>query len=659
MQQTSDETLTLRFHGRIIDHLGIQMYQSPVAAVAELVANAWDADADRVEIALPEHMNAGAEIVIKDNGSGMTFKECQDRYLNVGWCRRGENMEERSPGKRRPILGRKGIGKFAGFGVAEVIRVETISGATGEKTVFELDINELRTDEYVAEGKEVPVREHSLDDDRKDQHGTKISLSSLTLKRTPSAPQFARSMARRFLLLQWTDEFQVSVNGQPVPESVDLAQVQYVFPRDYAPEDKPVGLTMEKEWGKETLSNGQEVQWKVYFFREPIQEEELRGLSVFSNVKLAQRPFFFNLSGGLSGQQGQEYICGQVKADYIDLLGDDLIATERQRINWEHEAALPLQEWGQKRIRQLLRIWHDERGEARRKRIEDRVAGFSDRLDSLQSHERRTVRTALNKLGGITTLSDSQFDELGQALLNAWERGRLHGLIDDLSQEEQLTAQRLLELLAEADILVALSVAEEVRTKLDAIRALRKMVEAGELENAVRDYIAEKPYLLHPKWDTFKKETSVRRMLHEAANEAKLQPTEDDPAGRKRIDLALRSNEHLLVVEFMRPGVTADYDHLSRCRQYVYLVRGKVTAETALGIEKVTGLIVADHLTDMGAVPQALEAMKNEDIHAYSWESLLREAERTWRDFLGLVAERAPDDQRVRSLTEECHDRAG
>ena len=32
--------LKLNYSGRIIDHLGIQMYQSPVAAIAELVANA-------------------------------------------------------------------------------------------------------------------------------------------------------------------------------------------------------------------------------------------------------------------------------------------------------------------------------------------------------------------------------------------------------------------------------------------------------------------------------------------------------------------------------------------------------------------------------------------------------------------------------------------
>ena len=34
------DKLYLRFHGRIIDSLGTQMYQSPAAAVAELIANA-------------------------------------------------------------------------------------------------------------------------------------------------------------------------------------------------------------------------------------------------------------------------------------------------------------------------------------------------------------------------------------------------------------------------------------------------------------------------------------------------------------------------------------------------------------------------------------------------------------------------------------------
>lgn len=53
---TPEARLQIRFHGRVIEHLGIDMYQSPVAAIAELVSNAWDADATRVEVLLPDSM---------------------------------------------------------------------------------------------------------------------------------------------------------------------------------------------------------------------------------------------------------------------------------------------------------------------------------------------------------------------------------------------------------------------------------------------------------------------------------------------------------------------------------------------------------------------------------------------------------------------------
>ena len=58
------QDLYLSFHGRIIEHLGIQMYQSPVAAVAELVSNGWDADAKRVSNDHPPTLNHGAVVTI-------------------------------------------------------------------------------------------------------------------------------------------------------------------------------------------------------------------------------------------------------------------------------------------------------------------------------------------------------------------------------------------------------------------------------------------------------------------------------------------------------------------------------------------------------------------------------------------------------------------
>jgi hypothetical protein len=176
-------------------------------------------------------------------------------------------------------------------------------------------------------------------------------------------------------------------------------------------------------------------------------------------------------------------------------------------------------------------------------------------------------------------------------------------------------------------------------------------VNKGVLENSVRDYIAEKPYLLHPQWETFKKEISVKRFMDEAAQESGL--TEADVDGqRKRIDLALRSNDHLLIVEFMRPGKKADWDHLSRCRRYVLLIREKLKVETALGIGRVTGLIVADRLDSDASVRSEVQELMKSDIHAFSWKSLLDQSERTWREFLSILGTRAPTDQRLHQLQE-------
>jgi len=116
-------------------------------------------------------------------------------------------------------------------------------------------------------------------------------------------------------------------------------------------------------------------------------------------------------------------------------------------------------------------------------------------LNKLKRTERRTVTTALNKVASVASLSDEEFESLATSILQAWEQGRLRELIDEIAGADIMSTDDLLQLLIEADVLVALNIAEAVRTKLEAIRGLRRRIERGELENAVRDYIAEKPYL--------------------------------------------------------------------------------------------------------------------------------------------------------------------
>ncbi len=79
--------------------------------------------------------------------------------------------------------------------------------------------------------------------------------------------------------------------------------VEFDFPNAYKDGERPPGLCIRDGFGFEKVEND-EVGWRIKFAKVPIGTGELRGVSVFCGIKVAQTPFFFDLSGGLPGQHG-------------------------------------------------------------------------------------------------------------------------------------------------------------------------------------------------------------------------------------------------------------------------------------------------------------------------------------------------------------------
>jgi DNA mismatch repair ATPase MutL len=75
----------LRFGGRLVEQLGAQLYPRVTASVAELVSNAWDADAAKVWITIPfdEDWKREGAIEVLDDGNGMTREQASGHYLIV------------------------------------------------------------------------------------------------------------------------------------------------------------------------------------------------------------------------------------------------------------------------------------------------------------------------------------------------------------------------------------------------------------------------------------------------------------------------------------------------------------------------------------------------------------------------------------------------
>lgn len=189
MVETESRKLEMRYAGGMFKHLGLQMYGGAVPAIAELVANAWDADARRVEITIPLGSSITSDTVIEvvDDGIGMTFEEINESYLVLGRDRRSEGHGE-SP-SRRSVMGRKGIGKLAGFGIAQTIKVET--KRNHHLTAFKMDFQEMLK-ESSSSPYEPTIIYDGPDTDAviTGDHGTRISLSDLQIKRRSTLMDF-------------------------------------------------------------------------------------------------------------------------------------------------------------------------------------------------------------------------------------------------------------------------------------------------------------------------------------------------------------------------------------------------------------------------------------------------------------------------------------
>ena len=654
--------LQLDFSGRVIEHLGIQMYQSHVDAIAEMIANAWDADAAKVEISLPLEINDSAQIVVKDDGVGMTLKDVQDKYLKVGYDRRRGSPDARTGKLKRPVLGRKGIGKFAGFGIARQVVVTTISEETGELTEFSLDYDRIREnpdDRVINVSRyEGPGDENSKKRRAEGDHGTTVVLKRLDRKRNFDPEKFRRGIARRFLLWQKYSDFEITVNGRRVSDvdPADLDQLSYELPKnmnDIEKSKRSYVIITDDGWVVERVGD-HEVRWRVRVYKNPI-EEELQGFTVFAHGKMAQKtPFFFGIGKGISFQHGLVYMSGDIEADFIDELEEDVIATERQRVNWSHESLVGLKEWGQELVKFVAWSWGHRRQENKLKivREDERI---KSRLGKLSESERRVVEGAIGKIANFPDIDDPTFVDIASSMITAWEQGRLRKLIEDVSESENLDESSFLSLLMEANALTALNVLEAVATKLEVVKALEAKVRAAELENSIRDYIYKNPWIIDPTWEGFVKEKALKTIVSDVAEKSGMASS---GLWDKRVDLVLRSGDTLAVLEFVRPkNAKLDLDHVSRFEYYVEALRDRLSMpgggepiDGRIPIRRIIGYLISDMPSRDPAIKRMLNKLADNDMYFKTWERLISDAKRDLMEYAEALGERAEDDERVREI---------
>ncbi len=183
----------------LIRELG-QVAHVPQVALTELVANAWDAGASRVDMQLPDRIDG--TLTIADNGHGMSPEQFKRRWMTLGYDRvkhQGANVEFPAgcPAKPRKAYGRNGVGRHGLLCFADEYEVET--WRNGVLATFVVG-TESGPSPFVLRSEKLSHRQGS---------GTRISAR--VERKLPNPEEVLTVLAARFI---HDPEFEVRVNGE-------------------------------------------------------------------------------------------------------------------------------------------------------------------------------------------------------------------------------------------------------------------------------------------------------------------------------------------------------------------------------------------------------------------------------------------------------------
>lgn len=350
MEANRDDRLQLRFDPRTIEHLGIKMYSRLPFALAELVANAYDAGAEQVCIDLCDSNPEAKMITITDDGDGMSFQEVQEKFLVIGRKRRDSDTS-RENSKGRKITGKKGVGKLALFGIGKTIIIETTKKEEVDRTRFTMD-----WDKILGESSGTYYPESAIiRKDNNEEHGTKITLLNLSRVTSFDLSSTAISLSKLFNWFDSDFSIYVSHNGQ---DTIKLSrELKYIGTnKEFEWDIASIAASIESDYEHKNDLNG-----KIISSKKPMKPD-LRGITLYVNGRLANTPSYFGIS---EAGHTFSYLSGWIDADFLDEYDRDLISTDRQSLSWDLQEAERLQQFLQKIIRFLVKDWSAKRKKAK------------------------------------------------------------------------------------------------------------------------------------------------------------------------------------------------------------------------------------------------------------------------------------------------------
>lgn len=671
-----------------IDKLGVKLYDKVSAVLAELIANSYDADATEVHITAPmgqylatKESNSlkdrGYTIQVKDNGIGMTPEEVNAFYLRVGAERRVDPRRG-SVSKRfqRKVMGRKGVGKLAPFGICEKIEILTSGGdriegidrhghpAHGYMTAhLTLDrshiLTELDEDYYPTIG--------PLDGIVQPEPGTCLTLTHFSYRQVPPIDDLEQQLAQRFGIR--SDQWKVILvdNTLPMFENTTMrtvgqyhipimegTQIRFACVRDtngndmqppsyhaYTPEghiypDITAGFLHDDTFYP--------VLGWVAYAKENYRDDLMAGVRIYCNGKIAAQPSIFNLKSGFTGEYDiRSYLIGEIHADWLDAQ-DDLIQTDRRDILWSSELGQAFERWGQTVVRKI--------GSISRTPMKKKSWDLFKELSAIDTHvmtafplaEQQPIRDQAIELAKLVgqTMREGEIKDADhtQAIVALSVALAPHITLDRKLREAANTQNSPLAVIT--GILQSARIAELSsfgRIAEERIRVIQRIESLKDdqqtLEAAFQELIEQAPWLIDPQWSPITSNQSFTTLKNEFEKYYREQTGEtiilnNFTSANKRSDFVLSSQDNMIqIIEIKRPKHKFDDTEMERLNRYYDQMRAFLAHDANKAFSRLFN--GGFHMT------LVCDEHKLTGVYKNLFESLIAKGELTWinwREFL-------------------------
>lgn len=305
-------------------------------------------------------------MIVSDNGRGMTLPDLRNFFVM-----HGENVDRKQGKAGR---GRFGTGKSAAFGIAEVLRINTVR--EGKRSVVALtraDIEGARKSDGPVES--VPVSVLISEEPAVEANGTTVEIEGIKLPKLD--PQAIVGLVERHLAAWPNKDAVVTVNGHVCEYSEPPIRFERTFHPNPA-EAAEIG----------------EIALIVKVAKAPL-DDELRGIAVFANGVWHETTLV-----GLERKEYADYLFGEIDVPILDeeheLPAFD--ASRRQQLNRENPIVRRLIPFIGRSLEEVRAELAAEAKEQKASEHAKRLAREAEKIEAIINDDFQSWRSQLSKV---------------------------------------------------------------------------------------------------------------------------------------------------------------------------------------------------------------------------------------------------------------------